>query len=144
MLICIGVIGWIWLEARADYHWANDMISDASSEGWVVSATSDNYVVPTHPWTIFKQPISSVWFIKPERVWKLENGLIVASELHFNYDGMERTEKEFSTVIIDCKNKKHAFTNEIRTIGELNMKNLLWGDIKPHSPGEQTYNKLCK
>jgi len=49
----------------SDYHWAQVQIAKASASGWQVAAKSDNFIDLERPWTIFKQPINALWFVKP-------------------------------------------------------------------------------
>jgi hypothetical protein len=55
-------------EIYSDYHWAPAQIANATVSGWQVAAKLDNFIDLRRPWTIVKQPITVLWFVKPSDI----------------------------------------------------------------------------
>lgn len=119
------LVWWGW-DARSDYTWSKLVIEEKQQEGWVVGATQANLVDITHPWTIFKQPIVRIAFVKPNDFGQLDNGMVFTKVLWVDYANMSRTEEEVFQDIYDCRNNKTAFVDDEVSISELDPSKLEW------------------
>lgn len=52
--------------AWRQYHWASEATGIANADGWTLIASSDNYIDPVQPWTIFSQPVNTLVVHKVE------------------------------------------------------------------------------
>jgi hypothetical protein len=123
----IVLLWWGW-DARSDYTWSKLVIEEKQQEGWVVGATQANVVDITHPWTIFKQPVVRIAFMKPSELVRFDDGLVLAQILWVDYVNMSRTEEEIFKDLFDCRNNKTAFVDDEISISELDPSKLEWRD----------------
>lgn len=147
IFITIGIIVlvflWLFFSARGDYLWSDLIINEKQKDGWVVAVTSNNLVDITRPWTIFKQPIIQIGFIKPKEIVWLDNEHILIKILWVNYENFSRTREEIFQNVIDCKNNRSAFVDDKVLVTEINLSKLDWIDSAPNTPGEQINKFIC-
>ena len=122
------ILLWWGRDARSDYTWSIIVIEEKQQEGWVVGATQANVVDITHPWTIFKQPVVRIAFVKPNELVHFDDGLALAQTLWVDYVNMSRTEEEIFKDLFDCRNNKTAFVDDEISISELDPSKLEWRD----------------
>jgi len=126
-IAAIILIWWGW-DARSDYTWSKLIIEEKSNDGWVVGATQANLVDITHPWTIFKQPVVRIAFVKPSEFVKLDNELVFAKTLWVDYANMSRTEEDIFQDVYDCKNNRTAFVESSVSVEQIDFAKLEWRD----------------
>ena len=72
VLAGILIVGaWFYFDARSDYSWSNIVIKQKTEDGWTLAATQDNFGDLIRPWTLFKTPITGLWFTKPNELRQL-------------------------------------------------------------------------
>ena len=132
ILMIIGVISavlvWFGLAAKSDYTWSQLIIEKELKNGWVVGSTQANLIDITHPWTIFKQPIIGIAFVKPSEFVLIGDGYIFAKTLWVNYEYMYRTKKNTFQEVYDCKNKRTAFVESSVSVNQIDLAKLDWKD----------------
>jgi len=125
----IAVIFVLWgLDAWSDYAWSKLIIEEKSKNGWVVGATQANFVVITRPWTIFKQPVSRIAFVKPSEFVYLDDGFVFVNILWVDHADLSETEEELFYDIYDCKNRRTAFVESGVSVDQIDSTKLEWRD----------------
>jgi hypothetical protein len=130
ILSCIGIAAlilfWFGWSAMSDYTWSQTVIQEKQAKGWVVAATQNYLIDPTHPWTIFKRPIVRIAFVKLNDITRIDKGIVFTKILWVRYADMSRTEEEVFQDVYDCINNKWATVkNEITPVG-INLSTLKW------------------
>src|SRR3990167_4437960 len=128
IVVSILVILWFYMSARADYTWAKLIQEKKEQEGWKLIYSYDNLIDPTHPWTIFKQPINRMLFVKPSEINKIGNDNVFIQKLFVDYESFSRTKEEKFLNVIDCKNNRSAFIEAGTKVDSINLANLEWID----------------
>ena len=136
------IIALVFSSARVDYSWSELMIRKKTAEGWTLAATSDNYVDILSPWTLFKTPVTGLWFIKLNDL--TQNGPFIAgSVLHISYD-YSKTEQEEYIELFDIEKGKSAFLLKDTNIELYDPSSLEWNDYPPGSPGDKLIKFIQK
>ncbi len=126
-VIAVILVWWGW-DARSDYTWSKLIIEEKSQDGWIVGSTQANFVDITHPWTIFKQPVVRIAFVKPSELVKLDDELVFAKTLWVDYANMSLTEEDIFQDVYDCKNNRTAFVESSVSVGQIDFAKLEWRD----------------
>ena len=84
---------WVFRSAGSDYRWAGEIARARFSEGWSVAAAGDNYAVIEKPWTIFKAPISALWFVRMGEMTN-DGAFKIVPVLFVQHDGLRRTTED--------------------------------------------------
>jgi hypothetical protein len=154
-LVAVLIVAiWTFPGARADYVWAKNVIRERTSEGWTLAVTQDNYVSPVRPWTLFKAPVTGLWFARPGGTWEVlddaerpRGPIVFAPILHVSYD-YDRTEAEEYVEFFDLATGKSAFAPHGTTLQDLvdagadfqrgvPLSGLQWREYDPGTPGEK-------
>ncbi|MEI7741063.1 MAG: hypothetical protein WCJ29_01010 [bacterium] len=120
-LLFAGLQGW------GDYTWSERATKVKATDGWSVAATQANYVDFTHPWTLFKQPIVSVAFVKLDELTSLKSGMVFTKVLWMHSPSLNMPEDTFSN-IYDCRNHKNAFIEDGVLANQVDFASLEWRD----------------
>jgi len=147
ILIGVGIaaffLAWWGWDARSDYTWSKLIIEEKQQDGWVVGATQANLVDIIHPWTIFKQPVVRIAFVRPSEFVHFDDGLVLVRTLWVNYANMSRTEEDIFQNLFDCKNNKTAFIDDNISVGEIDPSKLEWRD-NANSSSEDIAKVVCR
>jgi hypothetical protein len=124
------------LSVRRDYLWAPANIEYQTSQGWTLAATTDNFIEPTHPWTIFRTPVTGLWFVKPKAARKIADGVVVVPQmsLHFNYEDTDPIE---GRTVFDLRNHRSAFIADEDNVAPIHIEALEWRVFEKHTPGAE-------
>jgi hypothetical protein len=104
----------MFLDARADYTWAESVIRKKVSEGWTLAAT-DNHGDLVRAWTWIKPPVTGLWFTRPDDVWEIlddteppRGPIVYAPVLRVSYD-YSKTELDECIEFFDLGAGRSAF-----------------------------------
>lgn len=120
--VILGIFFW----ARSNYMWSKLVIKEESKTGWVVVETQADYINITLPWTIFKQPVTRIAFVKPNEFVKMNNGLVLVKTLWVDYSDMSTTKEEIFQSVYDCQNNRTAFVEDNLTANQVSISQLEW------------------
>ena len=125
--LAIGTILFLWgWYAMSDYTWSKLVIDHKQKDGWVVGTTQANLTDISHPWTIFKQPIVRIAFIKPKDLIRFEDRFVLANVLWVDYVSMSRTAEEAFYNLFDCKADKSAFVEDVSVLRAFDSSVFKW------------------
>ena len=133
--VVVAVVGsFCYLDARSDYRWAEPNIAQKKAEGWTLAASNDNFAEPTRPWTLFRAPVTGLWFVQPaERIAVAPNVFVLPQlSLHFDFDKTEQIE---GLVAFDLVNHRSAFIDEGVSAPHVKVSALEWRSFKKDTPG---------
>lgn len=134
---------WFGWYARSDYTWSEFIIEQKMQEGWVVGATQANSIDITHPWTIFKQPIVRIAFVKPSEFIRLNRGMVFTKVLWVDYADMSRTEQDVFQDVYDCRNNRTAFVEDSVSAHNINLTTLEWQN-NANTSAEDIAKVVCR
>lgn len=139
-----ALIGWVSLTAYSDYHWAAAKEREKSSGGWVVAAKSDNLIDLTRPWTIVKQPINSLWFVRPNEMVAVSADVLFVPTLSVRQEedsvlGFESLSRE----LVNCSNRTDTYIEDQDTTDHLDWTKLQWHKFDAGTPAAQLIDFVC-
>jgi hypothetical protein len=141
ILAVIGVVAAITafgiFDAYGDYAWADAVIAAKQDQGWVAVSKTANFIDPIAVWTIFKQPVVQVGFVKPDQIEQLSESRYAVDVLWADYRDLESTEEFEGRYYYDCAAQKMGILDS-------DTSQIEWRDNEPGSPGEQIYQYICK
>lgn len=122
------------LNARADYTWAPRYVTEMTSEGWTLAHQTDNYVDPIHLWTIFRTPITGLWFVRLDEAAEVRPSTFVVPtvSVHFDYNETDRIE---GLTVFDISNHRSAFVARSALGAALDFGSLKWRTFESNTPG---------
>lgn len=139
-LWCVGY------PAYRDYTWSSSTIADKERSGWRVASQSNNFIDPSHFWTLFFTPVTQVGFIRPDDI-ALWDRFAVTRVLWANYN-YEKSDERVALDIFDCQGMRLATAPEnlaadsqesrIKKIEELE-----WRTYTEEQPGAQNLKFVC-
>jgi hypothetical protein len=144
-MLVAGALLFVWgfFNARADYAWAERVMKEKQSQGWVVASTTANVIDLSHPWTIFNSPITRIAFVKPDGVVWLGGDYAFAKVLWVDFYSLSETNEETFGNAFDCKSHRSAYVDDAMAIQETNLDQLEWRQTQPNTPGEQIDRFVC-
>jgi hypothetical protein len=138
----VAVALWFGWYVWSDYSWANRFVPKMEREGWHVAAVSANVVYLERPWTLFKTPIDTIWFIRPGN--EIEEGLVL-NEVYqvFNPNSDEKAETFHQ--LVDCKRFRAAIVPKVEQLDDPKYKPQ-WEDAEqgPDIQGIQLFIASCR
>lgn len=126
------LIAWFGLDAVRDYGWSRHVIKQERTKGWTLAATLNNYIDLTHPWTVVKQPVVRIWFVRPNALVHLSGNVAAVPVLTVDYEDMSRTVEDTSLEAFDCTDKKAAFISA----GEIDPAKFQWRNYEAASTAQ--------
>src|SRR5579862_7222413 len=143
-LVAIGIV-WLCVPIYGDYHWTGSVTREKSRDGWVVAAKLGNLIDLTRPWTIVRQPIDSLWFIRPDEIVGLSANLrfVQALSVRQQKDTVLGYES-LSDDIVNCSDRTMAYLDKSDDISNLDLDRLKWTKFDATTPGAQEVNFVCR
>jgi len=89
-----------YMDVRADYDWAPSYITRARATGWQLLATRSNATDLVRPWTWFWTPVTSLWFVRTDRLVAYDSARVGLPVLAAHWD-FDHTEEFRSFVAVD-------------------------------------------
>lgn len=129
LIICVLFL-WVFLSASADYQWASKIIRNEVQEGWVVVHKQDNLSDLFSPWSLFKTPVTGIWFVNDTDIKNINSNIILVHVLRVSYN-YSRTDREEYFNLVNAKTEESAFVGS----GE-DLKSLV--EIKWDKPASGT------
>lgn len=136
--IVAGILGWIYISARADYLWADKIIDHATSEGWELIVKQDNFGSLILPWTWIKNPVTGLWFIDKAVTQEIQPGIYQIRILRASYD-YSKTETETYIEFVNIEKRETAFNAPGKKLSELR-----WFKFEPGTPIDQITDYVVK
>jgi len=125
-----------------DYSWDDAVIRQRETEGWAVASTLGNVIDITAPWTIFKQPIDQIAFVKPDEISIAPTGFIFIDVLWVRRGMRKETESETSFTAFDCERGMSAYVD----LDEKDLGKALqfeWRSFNEGLPGHDVISFVC-
>ena len=108
----------------------------AEDGGWMdLAATQENFADLIRPWTLFKTPITGLWFTKPNESRQL-GSIVVAPVLRVSYDYSKTEQKEY-VEFFNITTGKSALPPENTALEMVNSSTLEWHDYPAETPGDK-------
>src|SRR5438552_205498 len=98
------IFGALFFYARSDYTWTSSIIAKTEKNGWHLVSRQTNIVFIERPWTMIKTPVMGLWFINPNRMFRVDEDIAVAEILRIQRQADGSLESETSVNIFDCRN----------------------------------------
>lgn len=133
LLIVWGSVG-----ARDDYSWAAKVEASLAPQGWRPISRQADLIVPSHPWTIIRQPVVRIAFVRPDDHLWLDSRNVLVQVLWMDYAGMDRTEEFLAHNVIDCTGRRSAFVEREALSTKPDLNKLQWRDDASPSAREIT------
>jgi hypothetical protein len=130
------LLGWGGFGVRADYSWAGRIEANLASKGWRPASRQSDLIVPSHPWTIVRQPVARIAFVRPDDYMWLDSRNALIQVLWMDYAGLERTEEFLAHTVIDCARRRSAFIEREKLSVRPNLATLEWRDDTSQSARE--------
>ena len=131
--VSLVVVALMFFYARSDYIWA-DRIKNAAPSDWSLVVQQDNFSALSKPWTLFKTPVTGLWFVKSGEIRQVAPHILLAPVLRFHYD-YSQTEQYESYQLFDLQERKTAYLNDETEIDNLDIKKLEWHSYEVGTPG---------
>ena len=121
------------------YTWLGKALVTAKSNGWVLIATSENYIDPAQPWTFFKQPVNMAVFTRPFEIRRMGDTLLFAPTLWMRNHSLVDGKDVLDWRAADCRNRKLAYVDE--TVKDLDA--LRWITHERGDLGDKLVTYMC-
>lgn len=139
-----GVIGlWIFWGISSDYTWAESVAAERFREGWSVAACSNNVVEITSPWTFFKPPVSTIWFIRVSDI-RTRGSLKIVNVLVLQRNPTGRRREETFVEVHDCRADRYAFLETENGSEGADFRNVKWYPVEKGTPGAALHRFVCR
>lgn len=133
--VVVALVGsFCYLDARSDYRWADANIAQKKAEGWTLAASNANFVEPTRPWTIFRTPVTGLWFVRPAELVAAAPNVFVVRQLSLHFD-FEKTDQIEGLAAFDVVNHRSAFIDEGIPALQVKVDSLEWRSFEKDTPG---------
>ena len=134
--VVAAIIIWTILVIRSDYSWSERIMDDKIKQGWTVVTTLDNFGDLIRPWTWVKTPITSIWFMRDDRITYVTQDIMAAQVLRVSYN-YDKTEQDAYIELFDVKQNKSAILKRGVAIENVDIKGLEWIIFQKGTPGEK-------
>jgi len=141
VLALVAPIVLLW--AAADYAWAPTVVQREEQNGWMLAATLDNYIDPTHPWMIVSQPVTGVWFVNVKTARWVDSNRVTFNELHVRWHAGGE-ERNTGRNVVDCKTKTMTFVDEKTEVTAPSLLQIDWHSYEVGMPGAQIIDFACR
>lgn len=144
ILVILGIVGYFYLTAKADYSWHEKYIAQKQPD-WTLFSQQANVIDPIHVYTFFKSPVVRLGFIDNHKVKNIQNKIYFVNVLWANRDiGGGSIKEEISSYLIDCNDLRTGWNgNESVDENNIDLKKITW-DKSDNKDALTTERNMCK
>jgi hypothetical protein len=144
LAIGAAITGWVAWTIYSDYHWAAATEREKSSAGWVVAAKGGNLIDLIRPWTIIRQPIDSLWFVRPNDITTVSADIVFVQALTVTQQRDSVLGSEYlARELVNCSNRTDSFLADKDPLENLDLNKLQWHSLDTGTPGAQLIDFVC-
>ncbi len=143
-LVAIAIV-WFGYPIYGEYRWAGSVTRERSRDGWVLAAKLGNLTDLTRPWTIVRQPIDSLWFIRPDEIVGLSANLRFVQTLSVRQrEDSVLGYESLSDNVVNCSNRTMTSLDKSDDLSHLDLNRLQWNKFDAATPGAQEIDFACR
>jgi len=142
--IVLLIVALLFFYARSDYTWADRVKEEKLKEGWTLVFEQDNFASLSKPWTLFKTPVTGLWFVMDAETMPLLSNLNIylSSVLYVRYD-YSQTEESHYYELFDIERMKSAMLPAenlemaLTAVAKIPLDEFEWQNYEHGSPGSK-------